>query len=63
MKPLRIAACPRCGNSASLEPTNDWRPFCSERCKLIDLGAWFAEQHVIAADPDPETDDDSGELH
>jgi uncharacterized protein len=24
-----------------------WRPFCSERCKLIDLGAWAAEKHTI----------------
>jgi endogenous inhibitor of DNA gyrase (YacG/DUF329 family) len=24
-----------------------WRPFCSERCKLIDLGAWAAEKHAI----------------
>jgi endogenous inhibitor of DNA gyrase (YacG/DUF329 family) len=24
-----------------------WRPFCSERCRLIDLGAWLTEQHAI----------------
>jgi uncharacterized protein len=24
-----------------------WRPFCSERCRLIDLGAWIAEKHAI----------------
>jgi hypothetical protein len=24
-----------------------WRPFCSERCRLIDLGAWMTEQHAI----------------
>jgi len=27
-----------------------WRPFCSERCKLIDLGAWASERHVIPGD-------------
>jgi hypothetical protein len=28
-----------------------WRPFCSERCKLIDLGAWIQEQHAIPGEP------------
>jgi endogenous inhibitor of DNA gyrase (YacG/DUF329 family) len=59
----RTALCPRCGNLASLDSSNDWRPFCSERCKLIDLGQWFAEQHVIAADPEPDDLPDEGELH
>jgi endogenous inhibitor of DNA gyrase (YacG/DUF329 family) len=27
-----------------------YRPFCSERCRLIDLGAWFGEQHRIPGD-------------
>jgi endogenous inhibitor of DNA gyrase (YacG/DUF329 family) len=40
-----------------------WRPFCSERCRLIDLGAWMAEQHAIPGEeisPDgvqPSTDE------
>ena len=29
---------------------NPWRPFCSERCKLIDLGDWAAERHAIPGD-------------
>ena len=33
-----------------------WRPFCSERCKLIDLGAWAAEKHAIPGEI-VETDD------
>jgi endogenous inhibitor of DNA gyrase (YacG/DUF329 family) len=33
-----------------------WRPFCSERCKLIDLGAWAAEKHAIPGEV-VETDD------
>ncbi|HEX4389195.1 MAG TPA: DNA gyrase inhibitor YacG [Steroidobacteraceae bacterium] len=49
----------------------DWattpsRPFCSERCRLIDLGAWFSGGHAIAGDPvaqdgdaDPGNDSDS----
>jgi endogenous inhibitor of DNA gyrase (YacG/DUF329 family) len=42
----REVACPRCG--ARREWTgNPWRPFCSERCKLIDLGGWFSEKNAI----------------
>jgi len=42
-------------------PESTYRPFCSDRCRLIDLGAWFSEAHKI---PD-ETDrpkDESGDL-
>jgi len=28
-----------------------WKPFCSERCKLIDLGEWAAERYRIEAEP------------
>ncbi len=47
----RIAACPRCNSSSRLDDSNPWRPFCSERCKLIDLGAWFDGRHAIPAEP------------
>ena len=38
-----------------------WKPFCSERCKLIDLGEWASEGHRIAGEPviDPEQDPDA----
>jgi len=32
-------------------PTSRWRPFCSERCKLIDLGAWASGERVIPGEP------------
>ena len=35
----RTFPCPRCGEPSVWEG-NEFRPFCSERCKLIDLGAW-----------------------
>jgi hypothetical protein len=35
------------------DPENRWRPFCSERCKLIDLGEWLTEQRRIPGDPAP----------
>jgi len=45
------AACPRCGAAVEFSPANRWRPFCSERCKMIDLGLWAAERYRVAADP------------
>jgi endogenous inhibitor of DNA gyrase (YacG/DUF329 family) len=35
-------------------PASQYRPFCSERCRLIDLGAWLTEQHKIPDDETPE---------
>jgi endogenous inhibitor of DNA gyrase (YacG/DUF329 family) len=35
-------------------PTAPFRPFCSERCRLIDLGAWLSEQRAIPGDSVPE---------
>ncbi len=39
--------CPHCGEMAVFAPENKWRPFCSERCKMIDLGAWATESYRI----------------
>jgi len=39
--------CPNCGKSIAWTPENAWRPFCCERCKLIDLGAWADEKYAI----------------
>ncbi|HEY0004318.1 MAG TPA: DNA gyrase inhibitor YacG [Pyrinomonadaceae bacterium] len=38
--------CPTCGNPVDLE-SNPSRPFCSERCKLIDFGRWADEQYSV----------------
>jgi uncharacterized protein len=35
-------------------PASQYRPFCSDRCRLIDLGAWLTEQHKIPDDGSPE---------
>lgn len=48
-------ACPTCQKSIEWNASARWRPFCSERCRLIDLGDWFDEKHRIAdADADDE---------
>jgi hypothetical protein len=50
---LKTVPCPRCGKPASFSPENPWRPFCSERCKTIDLGAWASEQYRVPDTPPP----------
>jgi len=54
--------CPTCNRSVQWSDVSPWRPFCSERCKLVDLGAWASEQRKIAGDPlgkdDSENDDE-----
>ncbi|MGH8243904.1 MAG: DNA gyrase inhibitor YacG [Steroidobacteraceae bacterium] len=42
----REVTCPRCGNRREWSG-NPYRPFCSERCKLIDLGGWLTEKNAI----------------
>jgi endogenous inhibitor of DNA gyrase (YacG/DUF329 family) len=56
-KSARSVACPACGKPALFSPANPWRPFCSERCRIKDLGAWASESYRIPAKPD---EDDSG---
>jgi len=54
----RLVACPQCGKPVEWTPRNRFRPFCSERCKLVDLGAWASEAYrVPVADDrdDPES--------
>jgi uncharacterized protein len=59
----RSVACPQCGKPVEWGPHNPFRPFCSERCKLIDLGAWATESYrvPIAEDPDAPKSDEGGE--
>lgn len=48
MKNQLLVKCPTCQKKIVYSQDNPYRPFCSERCKLIDLGAWAAEEHVIS---------------
>ena len=57
MKP-RIVNCPHCGSGVEWNSTNRWRPFCSERCKMMDLGAWASENYRIPVTEDPDTPED-----
>lgn len=44
---VRTVSCPICRKSVVWEPESLYRPFCSERCKLIDLGAWAEEKYAV----------------
>jgi endogenous inhibitor of DNA gyrase (YacG/DUF329 family) len=56
--PARIVRCPCCGGPSVYAPENLFRPFCSERCKSRDLGAWASESYRVPAAPQPGDDDD-----
>ena len=43
----RVVSCPYCGKSVEWTAANAWRPFCSERCRRIDLGAWATEKYRV----------------
>jgi hypothetical protein len=51
MSSEKLVACPTCGGDSVYAPSNTFRPFCSERCKNIDLGAWASENFRM-----PDTD-------
>jgi endogenous inhibitor of DNA gyrase (YacG/DUF329 family) len=55
----RLVACPQCGKNVEWEPANRYRPFCSERCKLIDLGAWASEKYRVPVTESNDTPEDS----
>ncbi|MDX1518502.1 MAG: DNA gyrase inhibitor YacG [Gammaproteobacteria bacterium] len=57
--------CPTCKTVCDYSKTNPFRPFCSERCKLIDLGDWLTENNRIPGEVGNKHagDDDSNIRH
>jgi len=53
----RFVNCPRCGALVAWSPDNLYRPFCSERCKLIDLGDWAMERYRVPVEGDKDAPD------
>jgi endogenous inhibitor of DNA gyrase (YacG/DUF329 family) len=47
---IAVVSCPTCKRPVEWSDASPWRPFCSERCRLIDLGAWASEQRSIPSD-------------
>lgn len=53
--------CPKCGREVEYSG-NEYRPFCSERCKLLDLGAWADEEYSLPAEPSEMTEVEIAEI-
>jgi len=49
----RWVVCPTCNGKSLYGPSNRFRPFCSERCKQIDLGAWSSEEFRMPTEAPP----------
>ena len=56
-----IVDCPTCGKKVEWSAKNPFRPFCSDRCKQIDLGAWAEEKYAIAAIAPEDLDDEQSD--
>ena len=50
----RTVRCPACGGASLYGPANAWRPFCSERCKNMDFGAWASESFRVPDEAPPD---------
>jgi endogenous inhibitor of DNA gyrase (YacG/DUF329 family) len=53
----RVVPCPTCKKPAVYSERNRWRPFCSERCRSIDLGAWASENYRVPAEAPKDGDE------
>lgn len=52
-----LVKCPTCQKPVRWEAASAFRPFCSDRCRLIDLGAWASESYSIPVETPPDLDD------
>jgi endogenous inhibitor of DNA gyrase (YacG/DUF329 family) len=59
LKP-RIVTCPACRGESVYAASNPYRPFCCERCRNLDLGAWSSEGYRVAAPAQDESIQDDG---
>ena len=58
---MLLIKCPRCGKEVEYEG-NEFRPFCSERCKLLDFGAWADEEYNLPAEATSMTEEEIDEI-
>ncbi len=57
----RMVKCPTCRRPVEWSEESVYRPFCSDRCRLIDLGAWFDERHKIPDESGVGPDEPAGD--
>jgi uncharacterized protein len=55
---ITAVKCPSCAKEVRWTPESRFRPFCSERCRQIDLGAWAAEKYKIGGTDEEAPSDD-----
>ena len=58
---MPIVKCPRCGKEKEFRG-NEYRPFCSERCKLLDFGAWVDEEYNLPAESTALSEEDLNDI-
>lgn len=62
LAPGAVMRCPLC-NAEFAPSESEAMPFCSERCRLIDLGRWLNEDYSLPSVPDPEDDEHPPDLN
>lgn len=58
---MAVVRCPTCNDVVVWSAASPFRPFCSARCKNVDLGAWASERYAIAAESDDPPEGGTGE--
>jgi len=58
---MPLVKCPTCGKETEYTG-NEFRPFCSERCRLLDFGAWADEEFALPAENTPLAEEDLREI-
>jgi endogenous inhibitor of DNA gyrase (YacG/DUF329 family) len=56
MPPTRSPKCPICRKPAERTAENPWFPFCSNRCKVVDLSKWLNEEYRVPSQEEDEGD-------
>lgn len=56
---IKIVNCPTCNKQVEWLKSSNYRPFCSDRCRLIDLGEWASDKHAIPGESIPNTENSS----
>jgi uncharacterized protein len=58
---MKVVKCPNCGKETEYRG-NEFRPFCSERCKMLDFGAWADEEYALPAEGVSLTEEEMAEV-
>ncbi len=53
--------CPQCSRPTLYSISNPFRPFCSQQCQILDLGAWASQSHRIEGDALGDAEESQGE--